>query len=149
MPKDISYDYIRGLVDSEGCFTFHTVPGRVGSGFDKMKVPAFAISMHERDEDMINSIRDKLGLRNRVYNFKPYLADGFNRGRKVTLCVRDLGSLKNIIIPLFYDKFIGHKSKQFLSWLEEIGTNPAVPESYRLLYRLHKSGFYSSNKKYL
>src|SRR3989338_8719979 len=149
MQKEISYDYIRGLVDGEGCFSFHTVPGRVGSGFEKMRISVFAISMHERDEALITALRDKLGLKNRVYNHKPSLGDGANRGRKSTLFVRDIGALKNVIIPLFYNRLFGYKGKQFVEWLEKIGNDPRVPDLYKLLYRLHKSGFYTKNQKFL
>ena len=64
------------------------------------------------------------------------------------LMVRDFGSLKNIIIPFFYNKLAGHKAIQFDEWLAEISEDPQVPESYSLLYRLHKSGFYSENSKF-
>ena len=94
----------------------------------------------------IISIRNKLGLKNRVYTYRSTPLHAFNksyiRGSKSMLIVRDFPSLKNIIIPVFYGKLRGYKGIQFNAWLELIGTDPAVPNLYKLLYRLHKSGFY-------
>ncbi len=147
MANKLSYDYIRGLVDGEGCFSFHTAPGN--EAFPRMRIPVFAISMHERDEELINAVRDKLGLKNKVYNHKSSMRDGSMRGRKATLFVRDVGSLKNIIIPFFYNRLIGHKSKQFIIWLERIGNDPSVLDGYRILYRLYKCGWFEKNPKFL
>ena len=99
--------------------------------------------MHERDQILLWSIKNALGLRNKIYKYGPYQKDGIKRGKQVVLAVRDLGQLKNIIIPLFYGKrLVGHKRNQFAEWLEKMGTEPDVPESYRLLYRLHMSGYF-------
>lgn len=62
--------------------------------------------------------------------------------------MREIGPLKNIIIPLFYNRLAGAKADQFNEWLEKIGNDPFVPESYKILYRLHKNGFYLRNPKF-
>ena len=149
--QEISYEYIRGLVDGEGSFTFCTTPGLLmvdGKAF-KPRIPAFILSMNSRDKDLIVSVRDKLGLKNRVYTYRSTPLHTFNksyiRGSKSILIVRDFPSLKNIIIPVFYRKLVGYKGIQFETWLELIGTDPAVPNLYKLLYKLHKSGFYEEN----
>ncbi|OGY63472.1 MAG: hypothetical protein A3I24_01745 [Candidatus Harrisonbacteria bacterium RIFCSPLOWO2_02_FULL_41_13b] len=144
----ISDDYIRGLIDGEGCFTFCNVP--VYRGKEKVKLPAFALKMNERDIDLIKKIKDQLGLRNKIYIYRQTTLKTFNssgpkiyqRGRTATLIVRDLGQLKNIIVPFFYKKLIGHKGVQFIEWLENIGRDPLVHEDYKLIYRLYKSGFF-------
>jgi hypothetical protein len=64
--KEISYDYIRGLVDGEGCFTFCSIK----SNGLKKQLPAFVISMSERDEKLIGLVKEKLKLRNRIYKYK-------------------------------------------------------------------------------
>lgn len=146
--EEISYEYIRGLVDGEGSFTFCTRPGllKVDGQIFKPKIPAFILSMNSRDKDLIISIRNKLGLKNKVYTYRSTPLHAFNksyiRGNKSILIVRDFPSLKNIIIPVFYKKLRGYKGIQFKAWLELIGTDPAVPSLYKLLHRLHKSGFY-------
>ena len=137
--REITYEYIRGLVDGEGCFTFCR-------GYGGGKLPTFAIQMHERDRELIMAVRDKLGLENKIYALKPYLGDGFKRGGGARLMGRDLWSLKNVIIPLFRNKLVGYKRLQFENWMEKIGNDPEVPGSYKLLYRLHKKdGFYDKN----
>lgn len=140
----LSYEYIRGLVAGEGCFTFCGI----GRGF---KVPAFVISMSKQDRDLIFLIKKTLALRNRIYEYEPRTnaKDSYARQGMTVLIVRDFGQLKNIIVPLFYKKLVGNKAKQFEIWLEKIGTDPAIPESFRFIHRLHKIGFYEKNPKFL
>lgn len=143
----LSNEYIRGLIEGEGCFTFCTaIENFTGK---RVKLPAFTISMHERDQKLLELLRDSMGLKNKVYNFRSSLADGYNRGRKTMLIVRDLGSLKNIIIPLFYKKLAGHKGKQFTEWLEKIGSDPMVADQYKLLFRLYQKEYFDKNPKFL
>ncbi len=152
--QEISYEYIRGLIDGEGCFTFCTIPGslKVGDKVSKPRIPAFILSMNSRDKDLIASIRNRLGLRNRIYTYRSTPLHTFNksyiRGSKSILIVRDFPSLKNVIVPLFYEKLRGYKGTQFGAWLGLIGTDPAVPSRYKLIYRLHKSGFYNQNNRF-
>lgn len=149
MRESISYEYIRGLVEGEGCFTFSTRIYKSPDGkVVRKRIPAFSIGMHERDQELLRKVKNTLGLTNKVYNYQPYNRDGYNRGRKAFLIVRDLGSLKNIIIPLFYNKFVGHKAIQFNGWLEQIGTDESVIENFKVLYRLHKNGYFSRNLKF-
>jgi|SRR3989344_2141022 len=135
--REITHEYIRGLVEGEGSFTFSSSGHR--------KIPSFQIRMHIRDKVLLEKMRDFLKLRNRIYTYH-YPGKDNKRGPQAVLIVREFGNLKNIIIPLFYESLIGHKSSQFADWLEKIGSDSSVPQNYKLLYRLHKSGFYSRNK---
>ncbi len=145
----LSNEYIRGLVDGEGCFTFYTTKTTRGGKVIKTKIPAFALSMHERDRALIEGVRDSLGISNRVYTFRSPSYGGSVRGNKTVLVVRKFSSLKNVIIPFFYKKLKGNKGLQFLDWLEKIGSDPLVPDSYKLLYRLHTSGYFDDNPKFI
>lgn len=148
--REISYDYIRGLTDGEGCFTF-TTSGNVtldDGSIVKVKIPAFVIAMNERDADLIAAIKNKLQLKNRIYNHKSSIKDGYNRGRMARLMVRDLGQLKNIIVPLFYKKLIGYKAIQFHEWIKKIESDPGVPKSFELIHKLYFCGFYDKNNKF-
>lgn len=136
----ISYEYIRGLVEGEGCFTFSTSNGR--------KIPSFSISMHERDEELLKLVRDTLKLKNRVYNYESYNGDGYKRGRKAMLIVREVGSLKNIIVPLFYKRLIGNKGIQFEDWVRKIGEDPMVPSKFKIIHSIYIGGFYDKNPKF-
>lgn len=137
--RTISNDYIRGLVaGGSGTFTFTTTV----SGYRQKRVPSFQLRMSVRNKGLIEKIKNYLGLRNNIYIYQYSGKDGYRRNPFAMLIVRDLGSLKNKIIPLFYDQLIGSRSRQFDEWLEKIGTDQEVAESYRILYRLHKSGYF-------
>lgn len=142
----LSYEYIRGLVDGEGCFTFCTTPDKSGK---KYKLPTFEISMHVRDKNLLEMVRDTLSLKNKVYEFLPYTKDGYNRGNKATLSIRDYYQLRTIIVPFFYNNLKGYKNEQFFAWLEKIGNDPVVHPRYRWIYWLHKTGYYKENPKFL
>ena len=67
----------------------------------------------------------------------------------MVLVVRKFSSLKNVIVPFFYKKLKGNKGLQFINWLEKIGSDPMVPDIYKLLYRLHSSGYFEKNPKFV
>jgi len=160
MPEiKLTNEYIRGLIEGEGSFTFHTSNDLKPDGTKKIRrIPVFAIQMHERDESLIRGVKEHLNIKNKIYNYK---SDDFvmiaatkgqriyKRGRKSILYVRDLGTLKNIIIPFFYKRLKGYKGIQFLEWLEKMGSDPEVSLGYKLLYRLYKCGYYDKNPKFL
>jgi len=148
--KKLTYEYIRGLIDGGGCFTFHTVPNKSKQGeVRKVKIPAFVLTMHERNEDLMVAIKEYLDIDRDLYHHSPGEKDGYKRGRTIRLLIRDLGTLKNTIIPLFYNNLVGYKGKQFEDWLDKIGTDPDVPEQYKLLYRFHKGGYFEKNPKFM
>lgn len=150
---DISNEYIRGLIEGEGSFTFHV--GSKKSNGRKYRMPAFVISMHIRDKDLLDKVRQKLGLKVKIYYREPsiniqnaktqkkYLSE-----RSAILVVRDFIQLKDIIIPFFYKKLVGHKGIQFIAWLEKIGSDPDVSDRYKSLYRLYKWGMYDKLPKF-
>lgn len=156
---NLSDDYIRGLIDGEGCFTFCSVPRQKlitdekGTRLEKIKIPAFAIRMNSRDRELIEAIRDRFGLSNKVYQYRgtPLHAHkkSYPRGNQSVLIVRDLGSLKNKIIPFFYGRLLGYKGCQFMEWLEQIGSEPTVSDDYKILFRLYKCGWFDKNPKFL
>jgi len=143
--RKLTNDYIRGLVEGEGSFTFS---GNRRSDGTLIRVPSFQIKMHVRDKALLEGIRDHLGLKNRVYVYDHQRNDGYKRAPNAMLIVREIGNLKNIIIPFFYNKLASHKAVQFNEWLENIRNDPTVPESYDILYRLHENGYYAKNPKF-
>jgi hypothetical protein len=143
---DITADYIRGLVEGEGCFSFCNVPTRGATG-NKLKIPTFIIQMHERDKELIEKIKNFLGVKNKVYILKPYNLDGFKRGKTARLMVRDFGEIRDKIIPFFYNKLVGYKGTQLINWLEKIGHDPDIHPSYKVLYSLYKRGYFESSNR--
>jgi hypothetical protein len=149
----ISNEYIRGLVEGEGSFTFHPTSKRADGSI--YKLPAFIISMHFRDRDLLNLIKGKMGLESKIYykipaiqiqnakTGKKYLSD-----RQAILVVRDFKQLRDIIIPFFYKKLVGYKGIQFMEWLEKIGSDPGISDRFRSLYSLYKLGVYDNNPKF-
>lgn len=105
--------------------------------------------MHERDTELLEAVREFLQVEKPLYHLRAWRKDGYKRGGTTRLMIRDLGTLKNVVIPLFYGSLAGNKGVQFNEWLEQIGTDPAVAEGYKLLYRLHKSGYFANNRKFL
>ena len=100
--ETLSLDFIAGLIVGEGTFYWTRAP--------QGKIPAFALRMHVRDKELVTAVRDVLGLRNRVYEYT-------HNGRHYAfLLVREIGSLKNTIIPLLYPRLVGYKRVQFLEW---------------------------------
>lgn len=102
--------------------------------------------MNKRDKNLLFQIKEKLGLSNKVYEYpQNRRKGGYNRQPMTMIIVRDLGQIKNIIVPLCYKKLVGYKAEQFDVWIEKIGSDPRVPMPYKLISRLYKSGFYDKN----
>ncbi len=137
--KEITADYIRGLIDGEGCFTFSTIP-RFNKRGKRIKLPVFMIAMHWRDKSLIEKLRDYMKLKEPVYTHASSKKDGYNRGNVARLMVRDFGELRDKVIPLFNNQLVGYKGLQFKEWMEKIGNDPDVHTDYRILYKLYKSG---------
>src|SRR5579862_5763191 len=112
--KNISFDFIRGLVVGEGCFTFSSITYK---GHRNCIIPAFILSMSSQDHDLVLNLKNILKIKGCFYEYPPRnQKDGYKRQGKSILIVRDVGQLKNIIVPLFYKKLNGFKSVQFLDW---------------------------------
>lgn len=141
---EISYEYIRGLIDGEGCFTFCSAQNPNGG---KIKIPAFILRMSIRDIGLIEAVRDALDLKNKVHTYSYQGKDGAKRQPQAVLIVRDFGSLKNTIIPLFLNKLHGYKSLQFIQWIENMESDPLVPRDYKLLAKLYKNGYFEDLSK--
>jgi hypothetical protein len=137
---NITYDYIRGFVQATGTFAF-TTSSNLGA-LKPRRIPSFQLRMPAEDEELLQAIKNKLQLKNKIYIYHYPGKDKANRKPVAILIIRELGSLKNIIIPLFYDRLIGARAEQFSEWLERVETDPFVPESYKLLHRLYKSGYF-------
>lgn len=145
-PKEMSYEYIRGLTDGEGCFTFYPVK----TNDTKHMIPAFVISMSERDKELLQTIADKLKIKTKIYAYPPrQRKDGYRRQGMAVFLVRGFGDLKNTIVPLFYKKLCGYKGKQFREWIDKIAKNENVPERYKLIPKLCEWGFYDKNPKFI
>lgn len=143
-PKKLTADYIRGLVEGEGCFTFSQNTNLQGK---KIRIPAFSIKMAVRDKKLLEAVRDFMGVKNKVYIYNHQRKDGYKREPSATLIIREIGNLKNIVVPLFYDNLFGNKAIQFNQWLEKIDSDPDVPESFKIIHFLHKKGYYRKNPK--
>lgn len=108
-------------------------------------MPAFAIKTRVENKELLEAIRDSLGLKNKIYVYNHQKMDGYKRRPRAMIIVREFGHLKNIIIPFFYKRLKGNKGKQFNEWLERIGKDPTVPETFKFIYKIYKSGFYDKN----
>ncbi len=146
----LSNEYIRGLVDGEGCFSFSTTTSTCDGRVFKRRTPAFILQMHVRDRCLIEAVAKHLGLKNEVYMYPPYTnaKDSYNRGWSARLIVREFAQLRDIIIPFFYKNLKGYKGEQFIGWLKEIGNATDISNKFKSLYRLYKAGAYDINPKF-
>ena len=142
MTKNISKEYVIGLVEAEGNFSFSVWKAK------ERKIPSFQLKMHVRDAHLVELVRDAMGLSNKIYTYGYQRKDGTGQNSYSMFIVREIGGLKNIVVPFFYDQFKGHKDMLFREWLDQIGSDPWVPDSYKVIYRLHKNGFYRKNSKF-
>jgi len=103
--KLITPEYIRGLFEGEGSFTNDMRR-------DGTRMPTVALIMHYRDKELLEGVRDYLGIHNKVYEYT-------NRGRHTAmLIIREIPTLKNVIVPLFKNQLLGNKGMQFEAWLK-------------------------------
>jgi len=107
----LSEDYIRGIIEGEGCFC----SDRRSNG---EKIPSFTLTMHIRDRELLEAIRDHLGLTCPVYTYN-YREKNYTGRQRATLIIRDVATLKNTIVPLFKNKLLGFKGTQFDFWLKK------------------------------
>ncbi len=141
----LSKEFILGLIQAQGSFTFCSVPAETAAGTIKMKVPAFILSMTHADQELLVEVGGSLGLKNKVYAYPSKRAPG-----SAVLIVRDLGQLKNVIVPLLHRRLMGEKKAQFEEWLSGMGSDPDVPERFRIVPDLaKKGGFYDRQGKNL
>lgn len=112
----ITKDYILGLVEGEGHF-----------GGDRISedriVPQFVLKMHVRDKELIEGIRDFLGLYHPVHEYK------IGGRHFAMLIIRDMSTLKNVVVPLCKSRLLGFKGTQFNWWLKKF------PYLNSLIYR--------------
>lgn len=80
--------------------------------------------MHVRDKALIEAVKDTLGLKEKVYEYK------HNDRHYAFLNIRNIGSLKNHIIPLLYPRLTGYKKEQFERWFRGF-FDPEVAESFQ------------------
>lgn len=110
----LSDDYVRGLIEGEGCFSNDTKK-------NGEKIPCFILKMHFRDKELIEAVRDYLQISNFVYEYR-------NQGRHFAMfIIRDIGTLKTKIVPLFKNKLLGFKGTQFSWWLKKFPYLDSLP----------------------
>lgn len=139
LKRNLTKDYVCGLIEGEGSFMFSS---KRGANKEKQKIPTFQLKMNSKNKDLVEGVRDFLGLKNKVYVYENKAKDKVIRDPYTLLIIRGVGDLKNIIVPFFYNSLAGCKEEEFIGWLERIGEDEAVPERYKIIHRLYKGGFY-------
>jgi len=142
LKKEISTEYARGLIEGSGLFTFTHKQIIDNRG---TLIPTFQLKMGVENKELIQGVKDRMGLKNKVYEYSHQGKDGSKRKPYALLIVRDVDGLKNKTIPFLYKKLVGPKADQLEEWLELIGSEKMVPERYKVIYRLHKNGYYKRN----
>lgn len=97
-----SLDFVAGLVNK--CGVFMWVKQK------ESEVPVFQIKMEADELPLLEMIRSKLGLKEKIYQYlqngKPYLL----------LLVRKRSVIQTTLIPTFDGRFWGQKKFQFDEW---------------------------------
>lgn len=134
MKLNLSKDWAYGFLSSSGRLGFYC-------NSKKEKIPSFIVKTGPEKHAMLILAAKIIGLRNKIYFYK------YKQGKKnyfqALLIVRDVGQLKNIIIPIFLKLMFVAKQVNLEDWMEEIIKNKAIPERYKVLYRIYRSRFYS------
>lgn len=101
--KQLSLDFIAGLIAGEGCFTW---------SYDKneQKITIFQLKMRSNDKNLVFAVRNSLGLKAPIYEYN------YQDKKKVSLIrhyvVLKVGNRKDIkekIIPAFEGRLYGLK----------------------------------------
>ena len=112
--KHLSLDFIAGFITDKGYFSWVTYKK------NKQKVAIFQLQMSYKDKDLIFAIKNSLGLKESIYEYKyqdknkPLLSRHY-----IKLLVRRRETIKKIIIPTFEGRLHGLKQKQFNQWKQE------------------------------
>lgn len=97
-----SLDFVAGLVNKCGIFMWVKQK--------ESEIPVFQIKMEADELPLLEMIRAKLGLKEKIYQYlqkdKPY----------ILLLVRKRSVIQTILIPTFDGRFWGKKKIQFESW---------------------------------
>lgn len=129
----ITDEYILGTLQSKGTFTFSTNWGK--------HIPTFTIQFGKNDKHIAYSIKEKLSLKEPIYTIRKRGDDLSSYSYRLT--VRSFGSLKNSIIPFCYNRFHDNQRSTFNHWINTIQIDPLVPKDYKILSRLHTSGYWN------
>ena len=116
--------------------------------FFKKKLPAFVLQVSGDNRNLIELVKETLGLKNKIYEYKHENKRDNNDHTMVILNVRDFGQMKNIIVPFFYKKLKGVKARQFEDWIYKIGNDPDVEEKYKFIYKIYHNGFYEGDSRF-
>lgn len=127
-----SREWAIGFLLAAGNFTF------LSNG--KELLPMFVAKLGAEKAWMLILAAKMIGLKNKVYIY----GSKEKRRAQAVLMVRGVGPLKSKLIPsLFYTQFI-HKHLPLMDWFENIEKNKKVPERYKIIPRLARSGFYKN-----
>lgn len=113
-----SLDFIAGLVNR--CGVFMWVKQK------ESEVPVFQIKMEGEELPLLEMIKIKLGLKERIYQYlqkdKPY----------ILLLVRKRSVIQTTLIPTFDGRFWGKKKIQFEDW-----KNQFFERKLNFIYKYH------------
>lgn len=133
-------EYVCGFLDGRARFLFYNNK----SGGKEVKIPTFLVSSEDRS--MVILTKNLLFIRNRVYEHPSKIGrDGYLRRYLAEIIIRDVGQLKNKVVPFFYGTQSKIKRSELHDWIQKIGSDPMVPERYKIISKLYSRGFY--NKK--
>jgi len=97
-----SYDFVAGLLTSTGSFLWVKQKNS--------EVPVFQLKMQASDHDLLELIKDKLGIKESIHQY-------IHQGRNYSLLlIRSRKTIETVLIPIFDGRLFGQKQVQFDLW---------------------------------
>ena len=131
-----SKEWAAGVLVAAGTLTFSTSK--------KELLPAFVAKLGAEKRGLLIAAVAGLGLKNKVYLHKPR-----KQGSRpeAILTIRDLGQLKNKILPVLHSGLFVGKHTMLQDWLWKIENDERVPNRYKILHKLYQGPIYCNKLK--
>jgi hypothetical protein len=129
MPAEINPKYLNTIIElfnQKGIFSFST------QGKYKYKVPYFCIKSKQSEVYYLKLVKRELGIKSKIYTYQESIGkDGYIRSGFCMLIVRNIGELKDSIVPFASKALTGDKLQKFRMWLTKMEGLDSVPSGYR------------------
>ncbi len=129
MSPEINPKYLNIIIElfnQKGIFSFST------QGKYKYKVPYFCIKSKQSEVYFLKLVKRELGIKSKIYTYSGSIGkDGYFRSGFCMLITRDIGELKDSIIPFSAKYLTGDKLQKFKDWIKNMKKLDMVPSGHR------------------
>ena len=129
MSPEINLKYLSSIIelfDKKGIFSFST------QGKYKYRVPYFCLKSKPAEVYFLKLVKHELGIKSKIYTYNESIGkDGYIRSGFCMLITRDIGELKDSIIPFAAEYLTGDTLRKFKAWIKNMEKFDRVPSGYR------------------